>query len=219
MITSVQPMKVKLLMKKVLANVSPEYAKAWNLPEGHTSVGFFSTDNDDVAYLAVDDATKKANIQVVRAETFWGGNDCSWSAYGGGVFVMFSGPKIADVKSGMNSVQDFVDRQSMLQNFDGDRAKAFYAQTIPRIGSYFAKLCDIPEGTSISYLVGGPIETSYAIDKALKAGNTKIGYYWFPPSHANSSGAILYGTESACKSATQAFVEALKFAIDHPMDI
>ena len=51
-------MKTNMLSQKIIANVSAEFAKAYHLPEGHQSVAFFSVDNDDAAYLAVEDATK-----------------------------------------------------------------------------------------------------------------------------------------------------------------
>ncbi|MCD8019241.1 MAG: ethanolamine utilization microcompartment protein EutL [Clostridiales bacterium] len=212
-------MKPKVLSQKIIAHVSDEFARTYQLPEDHQSVAFFSVDNDDSGYLAVDDATKKANIRVVHAETFYGGSLCSWSKYGGSVFIMFSGPKVADVRSGLGYVNDFVEKRTALYNFDGDTGTAFYAQCIPRVGKYYQELCGMEEGTSYAYLVGGPIETNYALDKALKAGETQVVKYWYPPSHANSSGAILAGSESACRSATLAFVDALRYATQHPFDI
>lgn len=212
-------MKTNMLSQKLIANVSPALAKAYHLPEGHQAMAFFSTDNDDVAYLAADDASKKANIKVIHIETFYGGQTCSWSKYGGSVFALISGPKVSDVKSGLTYIRDFIECKSALCNFDGDEGTAFYAQCIPKSGKYFKEFCNIEEGSAYAYLVGGPIETNYALDKALKAGKTEIAKYWYPPSHANSSGAVLVGKESACKAATQAFIEALQFATEHPMDI
>lgn len=212
-------MKTKMLSQKIIANITPEFAKAYKIPEGHQSVAFFSTDNDDVGYLAVDDASKKANIKVIHAETFYGGQMCSWSKYGGSVFILFSGPKVSDVKSGLAYVREFIENRSELYNFDGDEGTAFYAQCVPKSGKFFKEFCNIEEGSAYAYLVGGPIETNYALDKALKAGKTEIARYWYPPSHANSSGAVLTGTESACRAATQAFIEALRFATENPMDI
>ena len=198
-------METHMLSQKVIANVTPEFARVYNIPEGHTSVGFFSADNDDIGYLAVDDASKKANIKLIHAETYYGGTTCSWSKYGGSVFVLFSGPKVEDVKSGLRYVRDFIENHSELCNFDGDEGTAFYAQTIPRPGKYFQEWCELKPGESYAYLVGGPIETNYA--------------YWYPPSHANSSGAVLAGTESACRAATNAFVEALEYAIKNPLEV
>ena len=94
-------MKAHMLSQKLIANVSPALAKAYHLPEGHQSMAFFSTDNDDIAYLAADDASKKANIKVIHIDTFYGGQTCSWSKSGGSVFALISGPKVSDVRSGL----------------------------------------------------------------------------------------------------------------------
>lgn len=211
--------KPRVLSQKLIANVNSELARIYNIPEDHQSIGFFSCDNDDVAYLAADDATKKANIKVIHAETFYGGEICSWSKYGGSVFVLISGPKVTDVKSGLAYINDFVENRSALFNYDHDTGTSFYAQCIPRVGKYYQEKFNIPEGMAYTYLVGGPIETNYALDKALKASDTKIANYWYPPSHANSSGAILYGTESACQAATRAFIDSLRVAMEHPMNL
>ena len=207
------------MSQKIISSVSPEFARAFKLPEGHQSVGFFSTDNDDVGYLAADDASKKANIKVIHAETFYGGSRCAWSKYGGTVFIMFSGPRVEDVKSGMAYVRDFIENQSALFSFDGDEGTAYYAQCIPRAGKYFQEWLGIEPGRAYAYLVGGPIETNYALDKALKAGATRIAIYWAPPTNANSSGAVLTGTESACRAATEAFIDALQSATEHPLEV
>lgn len=212
-------LRPRMLCRKLIANVAPEFAKVYKLPEGHRSVGFFSTDNDDVAYLAMDDATKKANIKLVHAETYYGGMKCSWSKYGGSVFILFSAPRVEDIRSGLRYVEDFVVNHAELYDFDGDPGTAFYAQTIPRPGKYFQEWCDIKPDEAYAYLVGAPIETNYALDKALKAGDTRVAHYWYPPSHANSSGAIVAGTESACRAATSAFIEALAYATKHPLGI
>lgn len=213
------PVKTHILSQKIIPHINPELAKVYHVPEEHRSIGFFSTDNDDVAYLAADDATKKADIRILHAQTLYGGQTCSWSKYGGSVFVLFSGPKVQDVKSGMAYINDYVENRSVLCNFDGDDGTAFYADCVPRVGKYYQELYQIPEGMAYAYLVGGPIETNYALDKALKASDTKIANYWYPPSHANSSGAVLYGTESACRSAVNAFIDTLRAAVEHPMKI
>ena len=96
----------------------------------------------------MDDASKKANIKLIHAETYYGGTTCSWSKYGGSVFVLFSGPKVEDVKSGLRYVRDFIENHSELCNFDGDEGTAFYAQTIPRPGKYFQEWCELKPGES-----------------------------------------------------------------------
>ena len=175
-------MQTHMLSQKIIANVSEEFARVYKLPKGHQSVGFFSVDNDDAGYLAVDDATKKADIKVIHAETFYGGSLCSWSRYGGSVFVMFSGPKVADVKSGLAYVKDFIDNRTELCNFDGDKGTAFYAQCVPRSGKFFEEFCGIPEGTAYAYLVGGPGRPGLPGTGIRRPMLTPAARYWREPS-------------------------------------
>ena len=211
-------LKTRMLSRKILAHISEEFRRVYKIREDHESVGMFTTDNDDVAYMAIDDATKKSRIEVVHADTLYGGEGCStWSKYGGRIFVLFSGPKVADVKDGLRYATDFVNYHSGLQSFDGEEDLSFYAQTIPRAGKFFQERYGIPEGNAYSYLMAGPIEANYAIDKALKAGNTQLVHYWQPPSNCNSSGVLITGTESACRAAQKAFVEGLRFVFMNPL--
>ena len=65
-------------MEQIVPHVTERYRKVWGIPEEHQSVGFISCDNEDVMWLAVDDATKKAKIEVVHAESVYGGVEYSW---------------------------------------------------------------------------------------------------------------------------------------------
>ncbi len=207
----------RIVSQQILPRVSENFAKAYGLPDGHRSVGFFSTDNDDIGYIAADDATKKAKIKVVHTCTYYGGSRFSEYPYTGTVFVMFSAERVQDVTSAMGYIQDFVKNGSELYCFDGDKGTGYYAQTIARTGSFFTEWANVPEGQAYAYLVGAPVETNLALDKALKSGDVKVARFFPSPTNANSCGAILTGSESACRSATQAFVDGLAIVTKDPL--
>lgn len=208
-----------VLAQKIIADIRPEFAACYNIPEHHRNVAIFSCDNDDVAFVAADDATKKADILVHHASTFYVGMKGSWAKYGGCVFVLLSGPKVEDVRSGLRYVNDFVENQCALATFDGIAKFNCYAQCIPRVGTYYGNMLNIPADSAYAYLLGPPIEANYALDKALKSGEVKLARYWYPPAKVNSSGGIIYGTESACRSATEAFIQGLHYAFENPLEI
>ena len=176
----------RIVSQKILANVSENFARAFRLPEGHRNVGFFSTDNDDIAYIAADDATKKARIQVQTSVTYYGGSMFSEYDYTGTVFILFSSEHIQDVKSAMGYIRDFVDNYSELYCFDGDRGTGFYAQTIARAGSFFRDWANVPEGQAYAYLVGAPVETNLALDK----GCDRFLYRRASPGYGRSHGLL-----------------------------
>ena len=68
-------------------------------------------------------------------------------------------------------------------------------------------------------LVSASVESMYGLDKALKAADVKIAELSEIPSRVNTGGAIVYGTESACRSAVEAFAEGVEYCAFHPMDI
>ncbi len=206
-----------VIAQKIIADISPAFAKCYNLPEDHKNVAFFSCTNDDVAFIAADDATKKANVTVRHAATFYGGTKGSWSRYGGCVFVIMSGPRVEDVKNGLSYVNDFVENHCELGHFDGIPAFSVYAQCVPRVGTYYRDLLGIPEGSAYAYLLGPSTESNYALDQALKSGDVKLARYWYPPAKINSSGGIIYGSEAACRAAKEAFVQGLHYAFENPL--
>lgn len=96
-----------VVMEKLVPRITEEYRKIYDIPENHESMAIFSADCEDVMWLAVDDATKKAKIKVIQIETVYGGVDYSWSRYGGEITAIISGEKVADVKSGLQYAKDY----------------------------------------------------------------------------------------------------------------
>ena len=64
---------VTVLCAQYLANVSEGLRKALRLPAHCRSVALLSTDCDDATYIAFDEATKKANVEVVYARSLYAG--------------------------------------------------------------------------------------------------------------------------------------------------
>ena len=64
---------VTVLCAQYLANVSEGLRKALRLPAHCRSVALLSTDCDDATYIALDEATKKANVEVVYARSLYAG--------------------------------------------------------------------------------------------------------------------------------------------------
>ena len=209
----------KVTMQKVVPHVTDRYRKLWEIPETHRSVGFIACDNEDVMWLALDDATKKAKIEIVHAETVYGGVDYSWSRYGGEITAVLSGENVSDVQNGLRYTKEYIENKAAIYMLDEEGTLGYYADWIPRAGHYYQKKLGIAEGTSLAYLVSTPVESTYALDKALKASQTKIAEMFYPPTRVNTGGGVLVGTESACRAAVQAFAEAVEYCAFHPMEV
>lgn len=201
---------------KIIPNVNPDMVKEFSLPEGHMSLGLFTSDCDDVSYTALDEATKKADVKVVYAKSFYGGAANANTKLAGEVIGIISGPNPAEVRSGLNAIVDFIENEAAFYSANEDDTIAYYAHCISRSGSYLSQVAGIEEGEAIAYLIAPPLEAMYALDAALKAADVKMAAFYSPPSETNFGGGLLTGSQSACKAACDAFQEAVCFVADQP---
>ncbi|MBR5046600.1 MAG: BMC domain-containing protein [Eubacterium sp.] len=206
-------------MQKVIPNIDKKYRSLWDVPDDHQSVGLISCDVEDVMNFALDDASKKARIKVLHVETVYGGVAHAWSRYGGEITAVISGPKVEDVRSGINYIREYIENKCGLYVIDDDESMAYYVDYMPRIGRFNQEKLGLPPDTALAYLVATPIEATYALDHALKSSDTRIIDFFEPPTRVNTGGALLYGTEAACKSAVAAFAKAVEYCYAHPMDL
>ena len=210
------PLRTTVLSVKLIPNVDRDMAKKLELPEGHRSIGMITTDCDDVGYTALDEATKKADVKVAYAKSFYGGAANANTKLAGEFIGILSGPNPAEVRSGVNAAIDFIENDACFYSANDDDTIAYYAHCISRTGSYLSETAGIAEGEAIAYLIAPPIEAMYAIDAALKAADVTMAAFFGPPSETNFGGGLLTGSQSACKAACDAFAEAVKFVADYP---
>ena len=210
-------LKASVLAVRLIPNVDGGMAKELGLPEGHRSIGILTTDCDDVTYTALDDATKKAVVEVVYGKSFYGGAANANTKLAGEVIGILSGPTPAEVRSGLNAAVDFIENEASFISANDDDTIAYYAHCVSRTGSYLSKTAGITEGESLAYLIAPPLEAMYALDIALKAADVQLVAFFGPPSETNFGGGLLTGSQSACQAACDAFAEAVKAVADNPL--
>lgn len=210
------PIKVNVLSVKLIPNVDEGMRKHLNLPEEHRAVGMITTDCDDVGYTALDEATKKADIKVAYAKSFYGGAANANTKLAGEFIGIISGPSPAEVKSGLNAAIDFIENDACFYSANDEDSIAYYAHCVSRTGSYLSEIAGINEGEAIAYLIAPPIEAMYALDAALKAADVELVAFYGPPSETNFGGGLLTGSQSACKAACDAFADAVIQVADNP---
>lgn len=80
-----------ILCQQLISNLSVPLAEALKLPEGHRAVGILTCDSDDLLYLAVDEATKAANVAVAYARSLYAGAANATTALAGEAVCVLSG--------------------------------------------------------------------------------------------------------------------------------
>ena len=123
-----------------------------------------------------------------------------------------------DDKAGLEAAVDMIENVCHFVSANEDDSICYYAHCISRTGSYLSEGCGIKEGEAIAYLIAPPLEAMFGVDAALKAADVKCCVLYAPPSETNFGGALLTGSQSACKAACDAFAYAVEAVADRPIE-
>lgn len=211
-------LRAKVLSVRMIPNVSPQMAGELNLSKGQYSLGILTVDYDDVGYTALDEATKKARVEVAYAKSFYAGAANASTRLAGEFIGILAGTTPAEVKSGLSAAVDFIENEGAFVSANEDDSIAYYAHCVSRSGSYLSKTAGVAEGVSLAYLIAPPIEAMVALDAALKAADVSLAAFFGPPSETNFAGGLLSGSQSSCMAACAAFAEAVMAVADNPKE-
>jgi len=205
---------VKILAVRYLANAEPALARSLGAPEGYPSLAMLTTDSDDATYIALDEATKAADVKVSYARSFYAGAANASTPYAGEVIGILAGPTPGAVRSGMDAALGALKRLGF-QDLNGVPC---LAHTVSSAGSFLAAEAGVRQGSALAYLIAPPLESMYAMDAALKAADVKLCKLYSPPSETNFGGGLLSGTQSACNAACEAFARAVAEVAQRPVE-
>lgn len=196
---------VKILAVRYLASAAPALCKSLGAPEGFPCLGLITTDCDDATYIALDEATKAAEVQVCFGNSFYAGAANASTPHAGEVLGVLCAATPGALRSGMEAAVGALERIG----FETAGEVPYLAYTVSSCGSFLAKEAGVAEGSPLAYLIAPPLESMYAMDAALKAADVKLCKLYEPPSPTNFGGALLTGTQSACAAACGAFADAV----------
>ena len=205
---------VKVLAVQYLPGAAPALCKGLGAPEGYPALAMLTTDCDDATYIALDEATKAADVKVCYGRSFYAGAANASTPNAGEVIGILAGITPGAVRSGMEAVLGALERLG----FEEVNGVPYLAHTVSRSGSFLAGEAGVAEGTPLAYLIAPPLESMYAMDAALKAADVKLCKLYTPPSETNFGGGLLSGTRSACEAACGAFAAAVAEVAGRPRE-
>ncbi|CAH0990432.1 Ethanolamine utilization protein EutL [Sinobacterium norvegicum] len=208
-----------VLATRMVASVSPALSQQLGLGKNQYSIGMITSDCDDVTYVALDEATKAANVNVVYAHSFYAGADHASGPTSGEVIGIIAGPGPSDVRAGLSRAIEVIENEAAFQTANETGDMAFFAHVVSASGSYLSAQCEVAAGTALAYLIAPPLEAIFAIDAALKAADVELCDYFAPPSETNFAGAILSGSQAACKAACESFTQAVLDCASLPKEV
>ena len=202
---------VKVLAVRYLANAAPALCRQLGAPEGYPSLGLLTTDCDDATYIALDAATKAAQVQVAYARSFYAGAANATTPFAGEIIGILAAQTPGAVRSGMEAALAELERVG----FEDAAGVPYLAHTVSSVGSFLAKEAGV---SALAYLIAPPLEGMYAMDAALKAADVTLCKLYAPPSETNFGGGLLSGTQSACDAACMAFADAVAEIAASPVE-
>lgn len=203
-----EQLPAQVLSARIIPNASPALCKALKLKKHYPSIALLSADSDDVTYIALDHATKAAAVEVVYGRSLYAGAANASTALAGEVIGILGAETPGEAESGLRAAVDHI--RDLGFRSANDRGDVIYlAHTVARTGTYLSKIAKVPQGNSLAYLIAPPVEAMVGIDAALKAAAVEPGVFFLPPTETNFAGALLTGTQSACRAACEAFAAAV----------
>ena len=205
---------VKVLATRLIANAAPELAAGLGTPAGYRSLAMMTTDCDDATYIALDAATKAADVKVCYGRSFYAGAANASTPNAGEVIGILAARTPGDARSGLEAALGMLQRCG----FDEVNGVPFLAWTVASAGSFLAAEAGVPVGSAIAYLIAPPLEGMYGLDAALKAADVKLCKLYQPPTETNFGGGLLTGSQSACEAACGAFAQAVAEVAGRPVE-
>ena len=205
-----EPIVPTVLSVRRLPNADPALIAAYGGdPAKHTALGLVTCDQDDAMYVALDEATKHAPVDVIFARSFYAGAAHASGRLSGEILGVLAGAEPEAVEHALDALVRCLQHDACFYDADGKRTVTVFPHVIASLGDYLSREAKLAPGTPMAYLVAPPIEATVGLDAALKAADVRAVRIVTPPTETNFACAWLTGTLDACEAAAVAYASAV----------
>lgn len=205
-----EPIPPKILSMRRIYHAHPSVLRAYGAdPDRHTSLGLITCDQDDSTYVALDEATKHAPIEVVFARSFYAGSGHASGRLSGEILGVIAAADPEEIEEGLRALRQCLEFDACFYKADAQGSITLFPHVIASLGHYLSRQGGLNPGDAMAYLVAPPMEASIGIDAALKASDVQAVKIFPPPTETNFAAAWLTGDLEACQAAAAAFAEAV----------
>ena len=205
-----EPIVPTVLSIRRLQNADASLVRAYGGdPEKHAALGLVTCDQDDAMYVALDEATKQARVDVIFAKSFYAGAAHASGRLSGEILGVIAAADPESVENGLDAIVRCLAHDACFYDADGKRTVTVFPHVIASLGEYLSREAGLPVGAPMAYLVAPPIEATIGLDAALKAAEVRAVRVVTPPTETNFACAWLAGTLDACEAAAVAYAAAV----------
>jgi ethanolamine utilization protein EutL len=178
-------------------------------PARHAALGLVTCDQDDAMYVALDEATKHAPVDVIFARSFYAGSAHASGRLSGEILGVLAAAEPEAIEHGLAAVLRCLAHDACFYDADGKRTVTVFPHVITSLGEYLSREAGLDPGAPMAYLVAPPIEATIGLDAALKAAEVRAVRIVPPPTETNFACAWLTGSLDACEAAALAYAAAV----------
>lgn len=212
-----EPIVPTVLSVRRIPNADPAMVRAYGGdPAKHVSLGLVTVDQDDPTYVALDEATKHAPVDVIFAKSFYAGAAHASGRLSGEILGVLGATEPEAIEHALEALVRCLQHDACFYDADGKRTVTVFPHVIASLGEYLSKEAGLAPGDPMAYLVAPPIEASIALDAALKAAEVRAVRVMTPPTETNFAAAWLAGTLDECEAAAVAYAAAVVEVASNP---
>jgi ethanolamine utilization protein EutL len=205
-----EPIVPTVLSVRRIPRADPAMVRAYGGdPAKHIALGLVTVDQDDPTYVALDEATKHAQVDVIFAKSFYAGAAHSSGRLSGEILGVLAAAEPEAIEHALDALLRCLAHDACFYDADGKRTVTVFPHVIASLGEYHSKEAGLAPGDPMAYLVAPPLEASIALDAALKAADVRAVKIMPPPTETNFSAAWLTGRLDECEAAAMAYAEAV----------
>lgn len=205
------PLKPEVLALRVIPRIDDRLAGelGLKLPAGRRAVGMLTCTSDDALYVALDEGTKAAPVEVAYAKSFYAGAAHASGPLSGEVIGVYVADDPDEIKAALDAAVRCLTEEAWFYAADERGQLAFFPHVVSATGRYLAPQAGVAPGQPMAYLIAPPLESIIGLDAALKAAPVTLAKWFGPPSETNFGGGYLTGTLPDCEAAARAFAAAV----------
>lgn len=209
-----EPIVPSILSLRRIPSADPAVLAAYGADPGrHVSLGLVTCDQDDALYVALDEATKHAPVDVVFARSFYAGSAHASGRLSGEILGVLAAAEPQAIEDGLAALVACLAHDACFYDADGRRGVTVFPHVIGSLGLYLSREAGLAPGEPMAYLVAPPMEATLGLDAALKAAAVRAVKITPPPTETNFACAWLTGLApgdlAACEAAATAFAAAV----------
>lgn len=205
-----EPIIPNVLSVRRLPHADPALVRAYGGdPDKHVSLGLVTVDQDDPTYVALDEATKHAPVDVIFARSFYAGSAHASGRLSGEILGVLGAGDPESIDQALDALVRCLQHDACFYDADGKRTVTVFPHVIASLGEYLSREAGLKPGEPMAYLVAPPMEATIGLDAAMKAADVRAVKVMTPPTETNFAAAWLTGTLDECEAAAVAYAAAV----------